>query len=247
MLVVCASTSGSPGVSTVSVGLAAGSPQPGTLLLEMDPSGGVLAARFALAQQPGLASLAAAARHGVTGVFDQHAQRLPVGVDVVVAPGSAEVAAGSVSVLARHANTVLRDLAPTVVVDAGRLYPASPATDILAAADAVVLVATPTTEYLDHLDARLTSLRNAVKSDRIGLALVGKGLYPAAEIAARLAVSVWAELPHDPRGAGVLAGRLTGRTWRRTALVRALRDLAATVRQRSPHDHDVAALEAVPR
>lgn len=226
----------------VAVGLAAGWPQPGTLLVEMDPSGGVLAARFGLAQQPGLASLAASARHGVTGVLDEHVQRLPLGIDVVVAPGSAEVAAGSVGVLARHADTVLRGLAPTVVVDAGRLYPASPATDLLTAADAVVLVATPTTEYLDHLLARLSTLSDAVQGHRVGLVLVGKGPYPAAEIAARLAVPVWAELPRDPRGAGVLAGQLTGRTWHRTPLVRALRDLAATVRQ-----PDVAGLGAVLR
>jgi len=245
MLVVCASASGSPGASTVAVGLAATWSQPRALVLEMDPSGGVLAARFGLAQQPGLASLAAAARHGVTGVLGEHVQRLP-GIDVVVAPGSPEVAAGSVAVLARHADAVLRNLAPTVVVDAGRLYPASPAADLLAAADAVVLVATPTTEYLDHLDARLTTLRDLVNADRIGLALVGTCLYPAAEIGARLAVPVWAELPHDPRGAGVLAGRLTGPTWHRTPLVRALRDLAATMRQRAPQP-EVPGREAVSR
>jgi hypothetical protein len=233
-------------VSTVAVGLAAGSSQAETLLLEMDPSGGVLAARFGLAQQPGLASLAAVARHGVTGVLDDHVQRLPVGVDVVVAPGSADIAAGSVDVIARHAESVLRHLAPMVIVDVGRVYPGSPATELVAAADVVVLVATPSTEYLDHLDARLSTLSDVVQRDRIGLVLVGQGPYAAAEIAARLALPVWAELPRDPRGAGVLAGRLTGRTWQRTALVRALRDLAVTVRQRAPQP-DAAALEAVAR
>ncbi|MFI6163089.1 hypothetical protein ACIA59_24445 [Micromonospora haikouensis] len=247
MLVMCASASGSPGVSTVAVGLAAGWAQPETLLVESDPSGGVLAARFGLAQQPGLASLAAAARHGGAGPLGAHVQRLPLGVDVVVAPGSADVAAGSVGVLARHAGTVLRRLAPTVVVDAGRLYPASPAVDLLAAADAVVLVVVPTTEYLDHLDSRLTALRDVVSADRVGLVLVGKGPYPAAEIEGRLGVPVWAELPRDPRGAGVLGGRLTGRTWHRTPLVRALRDLAATVRQRVPHARDAAGVEVVSR
>jgi hypothetical protein len=247
MLVVCVSASGSPGVSTVAVGLAAGWPQPEALLLEADPSGGVLAARFGLAQQPGLASLAAAARHGgVAGVLGEHVQRLPLGVDVVVAPGSAEVAAGSVGVLARHADSVLRDLAPTVVVDVGRLYPGSPAVELVAAADAVVLAATPTTEYLDHVDARLTTLRTLVDGYRIGLTLSGKGPYPASEIAARLGVPVWAELPSDQRGAGVLGGRLSGRTWQRTPLVRALRDLAATVHHRAPL-RGAAGLEAVPR
>lgn len=246
MLVVCASASGSPGVSTVAVGLAAGSSQEGTLLIEMDPSGGVLAARFGLAQQPGVASLAAVARHGMTGARDDHVQRLPLGVDVVVAPGSADIAAGSVGVIARHADRALRHLAPMVIVDAGRLYPGSPATDLVAAADVVVLVATPLTEYLDHLDTRLSTLCDSVQRDRVGLVFVGKGPYAAAEIVARLAVPVWAELPRDPRGAGVLAGRLMGRTWQRTALVRALRDLAVTVRQRAPQP-DTAGLKAVDR
>ncbi|GAB3147028.1 hypothetical protein GCM10027290_29680 [Micromonospora sonneratiae] len=229
MLVVCASVSGAPGVSTAAVGLAAGWPQAGGLLLEADPSGGVAAARFGLAQQPGLASLAAAARHGgVGGVLSAHVQRLPLGVGVVVAPGSADVAAGSVGVLAGSADA-LRDVAPVVVADVGRLYPESPARALVAAADAVVLVTTPTTEYLDHLDARLGWLRNLVDRGWIGLAVSGRGLYPAAEIGARLALPVWAQLPRDQRGAAVLGGRLAGRTWHRTPLARALRDLAGTL------------------
>jgi hypothetical protein len=247
MLIVCASASGSPGVSTVAVGLAAGWPQPGALLLEADPSGGVLAARFGLAQQPGLASLAAVARHGgVIGTVGEHMQRLPLGVDVVVAPGSADITTGSVGVLARHADTALRDIAPVIVADAGRLYPGSPATGLLAAADAVVLVATPVTECLDHLDARMTAVREVVEAGRLGLVLSGKGPYSATEVAARLAVPVWAELPRDRWGAGVLAGRLTGRTWHRTRLVQVLRDLASTLDERLAQ-RDPAELEAVPR
>ncbi|MGI5214860.1 hypothetical protein [Plantactinospora sp. CA-290183] len=245
MLVACVSASGAPGVSTVAVGLAAGWPWPGAVLVEADASGGVIAARFGLSQQPGLASLAAAARHGgVSGTVAEHVQRLPVEVDAVVAPGSAEVTGGSVALLSRHLDTALRHVAAVVVADVGRLYPGSPATELVASADVVVVVVTPETEYLDHLDARLAGLRDLTDGGRLGLVLSGKGLYSATEIVARLAVPVWAELPHDPRGAGVLGGRFIGRTWQRTALVRALRDLAATLHQRAPRRPDT---EAVPR
>ena len=64
MLIVCASLSAAPGVSTLAAGLAAGWPDGPALLLETDPSGGVFAARFQLAQEPGLTSLAAQMRHG---------------------------------------------------------------------------------------------------------------------------------------------------------------------------------------
>lgn len=230
MLVVCGSVSGAPGVSTVALGLAAGWLDGGGLLVEADPSGGVVAARFGLAQQPGVAALATAARHGgpVTGL-GEYVRRLPLGVDVVVGPGSAETAGGAVAVLARHPDTALGGLAPVVLADAGRLYLGSPATGLLPAADAVVVVVNPTVEGLDHLDARLPALAEAVRPGRLGVVLAGRGRYPMAEVADRLGVPVWARLPRDRWGAGVLSGRLTGRTWRRTRLVRTLRDLAGTL------------------
>ena len=225
MLIVCGSLSGAPGVSTLAVGLAARWPRPSVLLAEADPSGGVLAARFGLAQQPGLASLAAATRHGGPGVeVARHVQRLPIGVDVVLAPGSAEAAAGAVAMLAGQPDTV-RHLAPAVLVDVGRVYPASPALPLLTAADAVLLLVTPSIEYLDHVDARLPELRQLLPP-RFGLALTDRGDYRPEEITDRLRLPVWAQLPRDRWGAAALSGRVTGRRWTRTALARTAADLA---------------------
>lgn len=226
MLVVCASLSGAPGVSTLTVGLAARWPGRSALLVEADPCGGVLAARFGLPQQPGLVGLAAQMRHGGAGDVVAHAQRLPVGCDVVVGPGSAETAAGAVAVLSQYADTTLRVLAPVVVVDVGRLYASSPAMPLVAAADAVVLVVTPDTEHVDHLDARMLTLRETARWGRLGVVLSGAGSYGRAEIAERLGVPVLAELPRDRWGAAALTGRLTGRIWTRTRLARAAADLA---------------------
>ncbi|WP_319463012.1 hypothetical protein [Micromonospora sp. RTP1Z1] len=236
MLIVCGSLSGAPGVSTAAVGLAAQWPGGRALLVEADPSGGVVAARFGLAQQPGLTSLAASTRHG-GGVesIAEHLQGLPLGIEAVVAPGSADTVAGSVTVLGRNSGTVLRGVAGVVVADVGRLYPGSPAGGLLPAADAVLVLASPATEYLDHVDARMPWLREVTRPGVLGLALAGPGSYPAGEIAARLGAPVWAVLPRDRWGAGVLTGRLVGRAWQRTRLVRALRDLAATLHQQVTH------------
>jgi hypothetical protein len=226
MLIVCASVSGAPGVSTTAVGLAATWPVPGAVLLEADPSGGVAAARFGLAQQPGLSSLAAVARHGhAVGLATEHRQRLPLGVDAVVAPGSADTAAGSVAVLSRHAHTAL-PAAAVVVADVGRLFPGSPAGELLRVADVVVLVVSPVTEYLDHLDARMPWLQETTQPDALGLVLSGTGPFPAGEVGLRLGAPVFGQVPRDRWGAGVLSGRLVGRSWHRTRLVRAVKDLA---------------------
>jgi hypothetical protein len=66
------------------------------VVVEADPSGGDLAAGFSLAAEPGLVSLAAAARHARHArhgaVLREHTQALPGGLPVVAAPVDAEQA-----------------------------------------------------------------------------------------------------------------------------------------------------------
>lgn len=225
MLIVCASLSAAPGVSTLATGLAVSWPGQPALLLEADPGGGVLAARFGLAQQPGLTSLAAQMRHGDLAASNLPAQQLPVGCPVVVAPGAADTTCGAVAVLAQHAGK-LRELAPVVVADVGRLYVGSPATPLIAAADAVLLALPASTEYLDHVDARIPALREVAAWERLGVVVAGKSSYPMPEIADRLGVPVWGQLPRDRWGAAALTGQMTSRGLGRTRLARAIRDLA---------------------
>lgn len=227
MLVVVASVSGAPGASTTALGMAALWPERPALLVEADPGGGVVAARFGLAQEPGLASLAAARHGGHSGGVAPYVQQMPLGLHVLVGPGAAETAAGAVSVLVGQGDAVAR-LAPVVVADVGRLYANSPAWGLLRFADAVVLVTSGSTEYLDHLDTRLPALRAVARPDFVGLAVCGRSAYNPTEISGRLGVPVWAQLPADRWGAGVLAGRMTGRVWTRTRLAQALRALAAS-------------------
>lgn len=76
MLVALCSFKGSPGVTTSALAMAACSPsgvQP--IVVECDPAGGDIFARFRLEPVPGLVSLAAAARRSVgPGVLGQHTQ-----------------------------------------------------------------------------------------------------------------------------------------------------------------------------
>ncbi|MEU7171480.1 MULTISPECIES: hypothetical protein [Micromonospora] len=234
MLVMVASVSGAPGVSTAAVGVAALWPNMPGLLVEADPCGGVVAARFGVPQEPGLAALAAAARHGLPAAGPaQFVQALPLGVHAVVGPGAAETAAGAVSVLAGQPEA-LAGLAPVVVIDGGRLYPGSPAHGLLRRVDALVVVTAGDTEHLDHVDTRLAGLRASVRTSQVGVAMVGKCAYEPQEISGRLGVPVWAHLPTDRWGAAVLAGRLSGPAWTRTRLAQALRSLAATLAAHPP-------------
>ena len=138
-----ASAHGSPGVTTTAVALAATWPEHRRcLLVEADPFGGVIAARYGLGDTPGMSSLAAVARHQ----FDddmvwEHAQQLRGGVAVLVGPASAD-----------EAHVVLRDLvgglaawsavqtAVDVVVDCGRLAPGFSAIGSLLGAGALMVL-----------------------------------------------------------------------------------------------------------
>jgi hypothetical protein len=227
-LVAVGSVKGGTGATTLALGLVAGWPQPGAVLVEADPDGGDLAARFGHHPDPGLVSLAAAARSGAApGLLAAHVQRLRLDVGVVLAtPGDA--AATGVQALAQAGAQLLRRAAGevTVVADVGRVGHGGPGLAVAAMAGDVVLVVRPMLAELVQVQARLGWLREALPG-RLWLALCGPGPFPPAEVAATLAVAVVGELPrNDRRGAGVLAGRLAGPGWRRGRLPRAARSIA---------------------
>ncbi|MGC4885768.1 hypothetical protein [Micromonospora sp. DT227] len=247
MLVMLASVSGAPGVSAAAVGLAALWPNGPGLVVEADPCGGVLAARFGVAQEPGLAGLAAASRHGLpSGGPARFVQPLPLGVHAVVGPGAADTCAQAVSVLSARPD-VMAGLAPVVVLDAGRLYPGSPAHALLPRVNVLVVVTAGDTAHLDHVDTRLPALRAQMRSPHLGVAVCGKGSYEPREISGRLGAPVWAHLPADRWGAAVLTGRLAGPAWTRTRLAQGLRGLGAVLAALPPRQPGAAraALEVV--
>ncbi len=235
-LVAVCSFKGSPGTTTTALSLAARWPGGGrAVLVECDPAGGDLLARFRLETSPGLVSLAAAVRRSADPqVLWQHVQELPGGLPVVVGPPSAEQATAALGEIAANVGALRltadeRDA--VVVADCGRIDAGSPAAAVVRQADVTVLVARATDDALAHVATRLPTL--ARWSTRSCFVLVGKG-YPTAEVAAALGVPVTARLPHDPKGAAALGGHGKRRAVRRSALGRAAAELSHVIAAQSP-------------
>lgn len=230
MLIAVASVKGAPGVTTLALGLTALWPQPGAVLVECDPDGGDLAARFGHHPDPGLASLAAAARTGSPSVpLGEHVQRVAVGVNVVLAtPGDGTAAA--VQTLTYSGGHLLRRLADeqTVVVDLGRLARGGPGMVLAAAADHLLLVTGAELAEASAVQARLEWLRPEL-SGRLWLVKAGDGGYHSTELARDLGVQVIWDLPRSRLGAGALTGRLRVPNWQRLKLARAIRGIATTL------------------
>jgi len=213
MVIAVCSVKGSPGVTTLSVALAARWPTSGRpVVVECDPSGGSLAARFGLTAAPGLVSLTAAARQNRDlMLLWAHTQALPGGLPVVVAPPGADYTRAALTTLLdtrRSSLSVLRGATTqrpgsVVIADCGRLDAVSPALAIAREADRVVLLARSRADELSHLAAALSMVD--LWAMRPSLVLVGPG-YPASEVTRELGIPVLAQIPHDDPGARALCG-----------------------------------------
>jgi hypothetical protein len=213
-------------VTTLALALAATWPKERrVLLVELDPAGGTLAAASRWPPEPSLVSLAAAARRGFyPDLVWEHCQELPGGAAVLAGPASADQARSALGMLAGltgHLGTLDAD----VLVDCGRLDPASPGLGVFEGADRVLLAARPRLADLHALATWREA--NPFDSERLALVLVGDGPYSDAEITEALGVEVLARLPWDPDAAGALVSvPASAREVRLSPLVRAARSLA---------------------
>ncbi len=227
-LVVVGSVKASPGVTTATVGLAAGWPmRPGgapVVAVEADPSGGDVAGWYELAGS-GLVTWAAQARSG-RPVLSGHVQRLPGGVEVVAAPVEATAARGAVEVLAGVGAVRAAADRVTVVADVGRLDPSSAAGPLIAAADVLVVLVRPVPVELARVVGREAAL-TAEGHRACVLLLVGTSPWPVERVADSVGLPVIGVVPQDPQGAARIAGRAGGRRATGHApLARALREVA---------------------
>ena len=214
MALICfASQKGAPGTTLTALGVAAAWPTVEgrrKVLLEADADGGCLALRYQLARQPGLVTLAAAGRHGL-GREDlwAHAQALPGGLPVIVAPERADRVS---AVLATNASALAPWLAALddvdVIVDCGRLGPFSPAMAFARHAEVTYFVARPTAEQIHAASERAAVLRH--EGRRVAWVLIGDRPYDAAAVADASGVPVAVVLPDDPRTAASLPGSAVG-------------------------------------
>ncbi len=210
------------------------------LVAECDPAGGDLAPRYGLRLEPGLMSLAAAARRDLSpATVWANTQSLPGGLAVLVAPAAAEQSrAALVPIAGRLATAMGQEPGCDVFADCGRLDPASPALEIARSADLTVVVARATLEESVHVLARVAALRSLgcevvvvlVEEDAGSLS---RRPYRAEEVAGVVGAEVVGSLAHDSRGAAMLAGSPAGsKALQRCPLIRSARTVAATLAAR---------------
>lgn len=223
-LIVIGSTRSS-GATTVAMALAAW--LDGAVLVEADPDGGVLALRYGLSREPGLLTLAAAREVDRHSLLD-HAQPLPGGLPVVVAPESPERSASLLRTAGARVASLLARLDNHTVVDAGRLATTSPAAPFAPQASALLLVTRPRADELVAAAERLAALA-AVTGGVAALVLAGAGPYSADDVTTQLHCPVLGTIAEDPRAARALAQGGSAKTLARSALARSARTVAKTL------------------
>ncbi len=215
------SVRGAPGVTSWSLLLATAWPAPvERVVLEADADGGVLAARYGLGVEPGVAGLVAAARrHDLRDRWvdlTDVARRLNEQVWVIPGPESAERAgpiwgssADEVAAMAARDDRVW-------LVDCGRLSRQSLAAPFAARAELGVVVCGAAMEDLVPVPQRVASLQRTGAA-AAGVIVVGRASYGLEELREFFGTAlVWTvraarDLPHLANVA--LSSRRARRTW----------------------------------
>jgi hypothetical protein len=251
-LIAVAADKGAPGVTTASVALAAVWPRP-VLLAECDPAGGDIAYGLPgadgtpLDPRRGLLSLAVAARRGLQP--DQvwpHAQKLHGGLDVLAGVTSAEQGAGLEALWDTVGGLLARIPQADVIADCGRLGPDGPFYDLLAHAEAVVLITRASLAEVIRLRDRATALAGALQrrgrpGARIAVVVVADHRTFKTAIAevgqaigdTRGPARVIGGLAYEPKSASQLRGQWAGKL-DKSLLIRTAREIAGYLAAQMP-------------
>lgn len=230
-LISICSAKHSPGVTTLGQALAL---QTGALFIEADSAGGDLAARWGIPTDPGMLTLAAASRRGVSPELIHRHSQSPAGYPVLVAPPSAEQSRSAVLTLGRPFAERLADrtgITPLTdhigaVADCGRWDPVGPCVDLVAESSMTLVVLRPTVESVAQVRTRLTSI-SAIARNVVAIT-VGSRPYGSDEVAAALGDVTTFGLASDERSASLIrSGRPLDRNLRRAPLMRSVADLIA--------------------
>ena len=237
MIVVTCSAKHSPGATTLALALScalATTPESEPpLLVELDAAGGDLAARLGLPTDPGLASWAAASRHdGTEATIWHHANALPAGGAVVLAPTDPVQCQSSSRTIGPRLAAMLEQSGTDAVIDVGRVA-ASTALPGIGPRDWVLLACRPNLAGIEHTRRLVLSLQADAQSN-VAVVTVGDRPYGPLDAGAAMGGIPAFSVPVDAAGAASL---LTGpdRRARRSPLVRAARSIL----------DQVATLEAV--
>lgn len=221
MIVTLGSVRGAPGVTSWSMLLAAA--WQGTdverVVLEADPDGGVIAARYGFGVEPGVISLAASLRRsGVTDLdLDEHGRHVAPNVLVIPSPESPErCTALWTDAAAPMAASLADDRERVWFVDAGRYRPSAPAEAFVAHSSLSLLLSLAGPEDIVQLKGTLSRLSD-LGDGRVGVVLVGKPAHAVDEVKTFLGADhLWTvprsrNLPSDT--AAAFAGRAGRRSW----------------------------------
>jgi hypothetical protein len=234
-LITVGSVRGGPGATTLAVALAAVWARRGraSFLVEADPDGGVLAARFGLGHRPSLTELGVRARTSISpDDLWAAAQALPApGADhpvpAIVAHPSADQCQAALRTVGSRLGALLDSLPEhDVIADVGRLRPGSPALALVEESSLVLVVLRSRLEEIDAVAQRITALneRGAVR-----LVLIGDRPYPAVEVASVLGVGVLGVIAGDGRSAAAFCGDRNVHGIGRLPLLRSTRAVAVAV------------------
>jgi hypothetical protein len=251
-LIAVAADKGAPGVTTSAVAMAAVWPRP-VLLAECDPAGGDIVYRLPgadgqwLDPRRGLLSLAVAARRGLQPAqVWEHAQKLHGGLDVLAGVASAEQGAGLEALWDVVGGLLAKVPQADVIADCGRIGGDGPFYDLLAEADAIVLITRASLADVVRLRDRTVALASALhrrgrsrtrvsvvviadhKTFKTALAevghAIGSGTGPASVIGA---------LAYEPKSAEQLRGQWGGKL-DRSLLVRTAREIVSQIAAQLP-------------
>ncbi|HSJ44803.1 MAG TPA: hypothetical protein VK923_09000 [Euzebyales bacterium] len=230
------SVKGAPGVTTTMLAMAAVWPTARRLLVaELDPDGGVLAARRGLGFEPGLVTAVAALLRGA-GAVDDHTQALSDSVALLVAPSTGEQVRASVDAGGDALWAALTTDGDDLLIDCGRLRASSATSTLAHNADALLLLLRPRLEDVALARDRVRSLRRSHLEPR--LVLVDDGPYRTDEVVDAVGAPVLARLPMDLRTADALNGVTTQQRLARSRLLRSVRAMVDGLLAVEPQVHD---------
>ncbi|MHB8437985.1 MAG: hypothetical protein ACYDD4_02325 [Acidimicrobiales bacterium] len=232
MNVALVSVKGAPGVTTLACALGAAWPSTrDVVVLEGDPAGGDMAARFALPGEPGMAAACMSLRHHSTCSLADFAQELPGGLQVVVGAAGAD-AAGAVDRELELVGLDALDGGPDIVVDCGRFVPgAGGQRRILASADAVFVVLRADGPSVIHGRALVGRLLDGgrVPGRDFGVVVTMDGPFDASDVADAVGAPLVESIPWDVAAAAAFRGEhMHPRALARSPLVRSAARLALT-------------------
>lgn len=237
MIITLGSIRGAPGVTSWAVLLAAAWPPTvgvERVVLEADPAGGVLGARYEIGVEPGLPQFLAGLRRSEnpTPDIDRSARSVSDQVWIIPAPETGE---RTRAVLGAATDDTARQLATDQriwFIDAGRLDETNPSLTLVNEASLAVLVVGARTEDLVQVPSCVERLRK--RCERTALIVSGRTPFSESELLEfSSADRVWIVGDRNDLAAGA-ALALTGRRGRRTWAWRQALDVASSAAEMVP-------------